>query len=530
MTDTRVEDVIRQTLHDKAQRLDDPPSLLTGVRATVRRRRRTARVGTVVVAGAVTAAAVFGVVVAPGTDDPTAPDGPAPGAGWVQLPLGLDAGDVAVRIVEGTEPPALVAGGPDLFRAWVIGARAEPVPVGPQPSGFVQVGGAVAGDRGLVAVGATRTAGSDRPAIWFSADGRSWAAVDLTGNLDTETVLFDVAATPDGFLAVGGTGVGPERSVPAVWRSTDGTSWAAVPGPAGASGPLTSVAASGDTVVVAADSGNVWVSVDGGSTWTATDAGSAAGEAIGLAALAHGPAGFVISGVADADRTLVVATSPDGVSWRPVQLPESVIDGSVDTVAVVGIPTGFLLTTRAMRDVWDDPARCYAEPAYCESSPLVVGVIENERWATLDLAGLGTAGGWSISGLAVVDDDLFVLDGDTLWRHGFGSLDRVDPATVPTLQGGPPLVEWGAELEVGATYRYPMYTHCGVEVLGRFDGRNWFGVPGSTMTSAEAQVYSTGGFILGELTMVSEDRIEYRVGSRMVGIYEPRPDEPPQCD
>ena len=133
MTDTRVEDVIRQALHDKAQRLDDSPSLLTGVRATVRRRRHAARVGTVVAAGAVTAAAVFGMVVAPGTDDPTAPDGPAQGAGWVQLPLGLDASDVAVRIVEGTEPPALVAGGPDLFRAWVIGARAESVPVGPQP-------------------------------------------------------------------------------------------------------------------------------------------------------------------------------------------------------------------------------------------------------------------------------------------------------------------------------------------------------------------------------------------------------------
>ena len=64
-------------------------------------------------------------------------------------------------------------------------------------------------------------------AVWLSADGLSWAPVDETTGLFTESEaqgMLDVSVAYGGLVAVGFTGVLADRDA-AVWLSEDGTEW-----------------------------------------------------------------------------------------------------------------------------------------------------------------------------------------------------------------------------------------------------------------------------------------------------------------
>jgi hypothetical protein len=75
----------------------------------------------------------------------------------------------------------------------------------------------------VVAVGMAQDANTGAPSVlaWRSADGRAWEPAPVDQSLDGQ--VFDVAATPAGFLATGPSGGG--RCVGGIWASTDGAAW-----------------------------------------------------------------------------------------------------------------------------------------------------------------------------------------------------------------------------------------------------------------------------------------------------------------
>jgi hypothetical protein len=106
---------------------------------------------------------------------------------------------------------------------------------------------------------------------WVSADGLFWTSVSLPKAVfPASTAVSSVAAGPGGLVAVG-TDSGPQRTVAALWRSSDGRAWTR------------------GVVAGTAD----WFSFD--------------------MAFAGGP-DFVVLG-SDSHGTAALATSPDGLSW-----------------------------------------------------------------------------------------------------------------------------------------------------------------------------------------------------------------------
>jgi hypothetical protein len=183
---------------------------------------------------------------------------------------------------------------------------------------------AAAGRNGYVIVGSQRVTGPGGraraiAAAWWSAGLTGWHRVGSAGGQQ----MLGVAATADGFVAVGSDG---QR--PATWTTPDGRAWrlADVPLPAGATAAeLQQVASTGRTVVATGmartAAGTLPFaahSADGGRSWTAVFLPVPAGTAQ-LSAVAAAGSGFTVTGTFGAtagDRDVVVWTSRDGVTWK----------------------------------------------------------------------------------------------------------------------------------------------------------------------------------------------------------------------
>jgi hypothetical protein len=171
----------------------------------------------------------------------------------------------------------------------------------------------------------------------------------------------------------------------------------------------------------------------------------------------------------------------------------------------------------------------------CGQNRGVVAALEDGDWSLLDTSGAGDPATWRPDALAGSGDDLVVVTaggGFTVWRHDLAALGRLEPPEPPALTG-PPRVESGAHLEVGRTYRYPLYVHCGAGYLGQFNGQHWYAVAGEGIDDEDLYVAGlpiVQDNLFGEMTVVPEDRIEYRAGDILVNAYQPKPDEPPGCE
>ena len=202
------------------------------------------------------------------------------------------------------------------------------------------VNAAAASARGYVVVGEQVLHGTPSGAMWWSPDLASWtrgvdtvaATVSSPASGMSDSKIFAVTATPEGFAAVG-----THNGCHTAWVTADGLNWKSydIPQPAGTTDPLLNrVAVHGSTVVAAGDLGDgggriplVVVSADGGATWKATaigGTGSLAGPQGTVTALASDGSGFTaagLSGPPGAQRA-VTWTSPDGTAWsQPAPAP-----------------------------------------------------------------------------------------------------------------------------------------------------------------------------------------------------------------
>lgn len=151
-----------------------------------------------------------------------------PGQGVRSL---VHAGDLLVAQGRANDPRPLdnPNGLDDVAVVWLSrdGANWDisPVIAGVPPNSVSEITAIAAGPLGVVASGGV-CCGVEAPAIWWSADGRSWEPSTVAG-LARGSYVQGLAAGPEGFVAIGVAG---ERG--AIWTSADGRTWSAVDGDA----------------------------------------------------------------------------------------------------------------------------------------------------------------------------------------------------------------------------------------------------------------------------------------------------------
>lgn len=467
----------------------------------------------------------------PDTEPETEPE-PAdePATGWEVVRIGDPPADGSVALAEHGGDMWVVrsaADGESLLVSTVDGAHTTEIEIG-----WYAVGVHLASTPfGLVL---TASGGDFVPHAWMSTDGEVWSEtviaerpMDVTGLTWTGSALFvSGAGRPEA-----NPGMGPFQ--PVLLITTDGELWREVD--LGIETPdswLAPVVVSGDRLLtsVRVPSGDFQVpatleSRDDGATWQPIAGEAVAPEQIGAA----GDALFGTNGaprVYDGAIHPLLVESSDG--WEVVDL--AALIGPYQWVfarTIADGPSGVI----AMQV--DRPIEyCYVDRRSCEHASLTVVVDGRGEPALLDLDGIGVGSSVASAAFAANGDlALLVLDETGLhaatWPATAGSLPLAPPIELSE-PDGPPLIEWGAVIEAGNMYRYPLYTHCGIDVLGELGGQNWW-IDGEPTEAYDPSVEGFGS-LLGEIHMVAEDRIEYVLDGEVIAAYTPRQREIPGCD
>jgi hypothetical protein len=240
-----------------------------------------------------------------------------------------------------TPTPATVAATPSTSRAT---PEPSPSPTSGAPTGWVRhpdhgptiaLGAIAAGGPGFVAVGGGIA--DDDATIATSRDGLDWTLIENLPDAHRAPIA-DVAAGPAGLVAVGpdfsavpaaggslaaACEVGNGYLLPAFWVSADGTTWARARTSDPRAFPAMAAVTRGDDRFVAVG-GDVdsaaWTSADGAS-WERGSNQALAGVTMTDVAFHAGRFTAVGSKGCEAigDEATVVATSPDGATWKVVE-------------------------------------------------------------------------------------------------------------------------------------------------------------------------------------------------------------------
>jgi hypothetical protein len=228
-------------------------------------------------------------------------------SGW--LAVGAP-GPVVMTSADGTTWQS--AAGPGSITADLAGVSAVAAAAGPH--GYVIVGK-------LVAPG-----GSCVADVWWTPDLTFWTRAHDVNDTTGSSQVLAVAAGARGFVSVGS-----HNGQPAVWTTTDGTTWTTIvlPDPAGASSAvLQQIAISGDRVAALGQAttpaGTVPIaelSVDGGASWRQVPF-SSPGPDTTFTALTASSGGFTAAGqFGESGQQQVAAwTSAGGTLWTPAPI------------------------------------------------------------------------------------------------------------------------------------------------------------------------------------------------------------------
>lgn len=379
--------------------------------------------------------------------------------------------------------------------------------------------------------------------VLTTPDGVTWTKPATTG-LEVPMDVFDLVATDDGYVAVGTLRTAEDPSqggfVPAILLSDDGKSWSPAQIPSSDEGSVRSVVSMGTTMYAAGDAGGVpvmWNSTDRGQTWKPAVGGPPANEVV-----ASGSTVLAVQSGGEEGGNLTLHRSDDGGdTWQ--EADASFADG-YGFPSFFGDENGFAVqAAEAYRDAFSSPELCYADIDLC-----------GPRSSVDDEAVLLSADGidWShlaldaLSGLFRPSSVLHNEAGDTvvlgttedgewatwMWDSSQGDVPTTMPSNDIPQYDGPPIVEYGATLEEGSRYAFPLYIHCGMDRLGEFNGVQWELVESPTGDQPETGAGEpmpddwpvVAQSILGYLTLVDGDRIEYSLeDGEVIGVYEPLP-------
>ncbi len=232
-------------------------------------------------------------------------------------------------------------------------------------------------DDGWYAVGAT-TAGGNHPALWFSADGRSFRALRVRpiSVYGPQNVLYSVACDSSHVVAVGAAiggahgnprtstwvaPLGPDATLTEVNASfeTYGGPDAVGVGPVSA-GPRGFLIVGGRVDANGLAGAAVWQSPNGESFRLVDDdpaleSGTAGNTEVHGAYV--GPDGFVaVGGIGTTSRDPAVWTSPDGLSWHRVVVPPSPADDVMEKVIATSDGLLAIGAVGSAFGIWTAPA------------------------------------------------------------------------------------------------------------------------------------------------------------------------------
>jgi hypothetical protein len=376
------------------------------------------------------------------------------------------------------------------------------------------------------------------PKSWLSTDdGATWTEgtiADRPFDVSGLTVVGDHLLASGAFRPLADPNSGP--FTPGLFRSDDGVTWSEIVLDRTVfdttDGALWPIVDQGDRLVTTSTrlvdgyfAPAMFESLDGGFTWQlSADAGPV-------------PSGFVTAG-----RTLVGidAVSTPEAPLNPVAANSSRTWSSVDVTPFVPpfqYSSAFVLAggPQALVSLSVEPTveYCYENTDACGRgyTPVLLLINSDGTAASIDL---GLPGAQSANSgfvradgsLAVVtyNDDRLVL---RTWDVADGPVP-VRPKLAPFTPTGPPTVQWDSEIQVGETYRYALYTHCGIDFLGKFNDKNWW-IVGSPSEAYDPNPRSGSQQILGEMVMIDDDTIEYRFAGDLIATYAPTPEAPPGC-
>lgn len=476
-----------------------------------------------------------------GNQPPATERTPPPPQAWRSTALGPVAPSASVRLAAGplglvvsvsedwSQPPALWFSADG--EAW---ERVTELPVERRAIGASLVG---VGPDGMVAikVGDPEAEAFGAPselAVWVSPDGRSWREAD-PGGFEGAGYLHDLESAEAGWVAAGEYAADPHTVVPGIFWSPDGLSWRLVARGEGRGSARSVVVGEDGVLVVGSEAGRpaVWRSTDG-TTWSRSQLPSAGhgGEATTGAWVGDR---WLVVGVGSETEPMAAWRSPDGEEWEKVgQLLEEGSPWEDRFGAGVGLDDRLAVGTRIVR---------FAHENFC---------FEGDRCFVPSVSVLLTARGTEWQELPAPPGDRSFpqppplagtpsgdLAAATVWG-GSLTFSVADPTTAVPFQGDPPVpeltierAEWGQDLEAGRHYAWALYTHCGIGQLGEFNGKVWQledarePVPAHLRSSRE-ELY--GVMVLSEAG--DTPTITFRVGGEVLGHYTLRPlDEMEMC-
>ena len=441
------------------------------------------------------------------------------------------------------------------LESWVStdGSTYEATAGGPAVGGFASVMGAAVRDDIWLAVGTDYE--RFLPIVWMSSDGREWQRATTTG-LERRGDMSSIVATERGFVATGAyrTGADPGSGpfVPALWRSVDGAVWEEIELPAKGEGFALGVVAMGDRLLVAGGSGPnavVWRSDDQGSSWSRTRPAplrkAGPSHITSMAVAADGESVVLMGGSFDEGRggaPLVLVSDDRGETWESVSLDAALWEGVFGGGVINGTAHGLVFVAHRSFGPFTDTDRCYADPEGCGSSSAVaLHSVEGRTWGELDLAGVDQSGYFQLHSFARDHLGALLLLGarEQLELHRWTGLapPPILPPPAPPPISDIPLAMHNAQLEPGVTYRYPLNTHCGMDLLGGFNEQWWYRVdpPGGAADTGSGRRLpdhwpTAGQSILGLITLTAGNTIEYSIpGGEVIAVYEPSDELPPGC-
>jgi hypothetical protein len=238
-----------------------------------------------------------------------------------------------------------------------------------------------------------------------------------------------------------------------------------------------------------------------------------------------------------------LVSSDDGATWTSPGDGPVTGEGVMEARQVVAATGAFWIATHESYDGMLTPDTCYRDLRLCRlgSRPVLLRSTDGMAWVEVDLE--TTSLSW-IERVVDVGDGLMVVGralGTSRLETWTWPSDGEPPRRPPSERRSAdelPLVGHGAELEVGATYRFPLHFHCGIGYLGNFNGVSWFLDAGSTewdpavdpFAAAPAHWPIAQEFVFGTVALVDADTIEYTIPSgEVIAVYEASAMEPPGC-
>ncbi len=374
------------------------------------------------------------------------------------------------------------------------------------------------------------------PKTWLSTDnGETWTEGTISDrpfDVSGVTMVDGHLLAPGAFRPADQPNSGP--FTPGLFRSDDGVTWhetaldpAVFDSTDGYIGPIldqgdrlltTSTHQQGDYGVPA-----LFESRDRGLTWqTAPDTGPTPTAIVA--------AGATLIGVNSTNGTGEPITTNSSGAWSPTDLTRFVPSFQNATAFLLaGGPTAIVAL-----GVEPTVEYCYEQRDACGRGyrPALLLIDEDGSAVSVDLGIAATQ--FPTSALVRADGSLVVATYNKnrfvlrTWDINNGPVPNL-PDVEPFIPNGPAVVQWNSDLEVGTTYRFPLGTHCGIDILGIFNGQNWWivGAPGGAYETLQLE---SAQQILGEVTMIDDATIEYRLDGELIATYAPRSEEFPGCD